>query len=200
MIDLFMQAAFTENLALSMFLGMCTFLALSNRFETALGLGAAIVVVQSLTVPLDQLVYRHLLAPGAWGWLGLPATDLSYLRLIAFIGVIAATVQVLELALERFSPRLHQALGLFLPLITVNCAVLAGSLFMADRNYDFVQSVVYGAGTGVGWALALLALTALRERLRYADLPRGLQGLGLTFVLAGLMSLGFAAFTGLGGP
>jgi Na+-transporting NADH:ubiquinone oxidoreductase subunit E len=199
MIDLFLQAALTENLALSLFLGMCTLLALSSRMQTALGLGMA-VVVQTLTVPINQLVHRQLLVEGAWAWLGMPAADLGFLKLIAFIGVIAAAVQILEMVLERFAPPLHRALGIFLPLITVNCAVLGGSLFMADRNYDFFESVVYGAGGGVGWALALIALTAIRERIRYADIPRGLQGLGITFLIAGLLSLGFSAFSRLGSP
>jgi Na+-transporting NADH:ubiquinone oxidoreductase subunit E len=200
MIDLFLQAALTENLALSLFLGMCTLLALSSRMQTALGLGMAVVVVQTLTVPINQLVHRQLLVEGAWAWLGMPAADLGFLKLIAFFGVIAAAVQILEMVLERFAPPLHRALGIFLPLITVNCAVLGGSLFMADRNYDFFESVVYGAGGGVGWALALIALTAIRERIRYADIPRGLQGLGITFLIAGLLSLGFSAFSRLGSP
>lgn len=200
MIDLFLQAAFTENLALSLFLGMCTLFAVSTRLQTALGLGAAIVVVQGLTVPLNQLVHRRLLVEGAWAWLGMPETDLTFLKLITFIGVIAATVQVLEMTLERFAPPLYAALGIFLPLITVNCAVLGGSLFMADRSYGFAQSVVYGVGGGVGWALALLVLTAIRERIRYADVPRGLGGLGIAFVVVGLMSLGFSVFGRLGAP
>jgi Na+-transporting NADH:ubiquinone oxidoreductase subunit E len=200
MIELFLQAALTENLALSLFLGMCTLLALSSRLQTALGLGLAVVVVQTLTVPINQLVHRHLLVEGAWAWLGMPEADLGFLKLIAFIGVIAATVQILEMVLDRFAPRLYQALGIFLPLITVNCAVLGGSLFMADRDYGFAESVVYGIGGGAGWALALIALTAIRERIRYADVPRGLHGLGLTFLLVGLMSLGFSAFSRLGAP
>jgi Na+-transporting NADH:ubiquinone oxidoreductase subunit E len=195
--EIFLRAALSENLALSLFLGMCTFLAVSNRLDTALGLGAAIVAVQMLTVPLNRLIYRHLLVEGAWSWLGLPEMDLSFLKLISFIGVIAAVVQILEMVLDRFAPGLYRALGIFLPLITVNCAVLGGSLFMVDRDYGFVDSVAYAAGSGAGWALAVIALAAIRERLKYADIPRGLQGLGITFVVAGLMSLGFVAFARL---
>lgn len=197
MTEIFVRAVLTENLALSLFLGMCTFLAISNRLETAWGLGLAIVAVQSLTVPLNNLLYRHLLVPGAWSFLGLPAIDLRFLKLITFIGVIAAAVQILELTLERLAPKLYRALGIFLPLITVNCAVLGGSLFMAERDYSFAQSVAYGAGSGVGWAVAVIALSAIRERLRYADIPKGLSGLGITFIVAGLMSLGFSAFARL---
>ena len=200
MIELFIYAAFVENLALTLFLGMCTFLAVSNRVETALGLGVAIIVVQALTVPLNHLLLSGLLVPGAWSWLGLPEVNLTFLKLVTFIGVIAAAVQVLEMTLERFASRLHRALGIFLPLITVNCAVLGGSLFMAERRYDLAQSVVYGIGTGFGWALAVVAFAAIRERVRYADVPRGLRGLGLSFLIAGLMSLGFAAFGRLALP
>lgn len=197
MIELFVRAALVENLALTMFLGMCTFLAVSKRVETAVGLGAAIVVVQALTVPLNYLLFTHLLAPGAWEWMGLPEVDLTFLKLVSFIGVIAAAVQVLEMVLERFAHGLHGALGIYLPLITVNCAVLGASLFMVERRYDLAQSVVYGVGSGVGWALAVIMLAAIRERVRYADVPRGLQGLGLGFLLTGLMSLGFLAFARL---
>lgn len=194
MIDLFLQAVFAENLALSLFLGMCTFLAVSNRVDTALGLGAAVIVVQTLTVPINHLVYAHLLDQGAWAWAGLPDIDLRFLKLITFIGVIAAVVQILEMVLEYYAFRLHRALGIFLPLITVNCAILGGSLFMVERHYTLAHSAVYGAGSGVGWALAVVALAAIRERIRYADIPKGLHGLGMSFILAGLMSLGFTAF------
>lgn len=196
--DLFWRAVFLEILALSFFLGMCTFLAVSKRVETAAGVGFAMIVVQAVTVPVNNLIYKYLLAPGALSWAGLADVDLSFLSLIAFIGVIAAMVQILEMTLEFHLPRLHRALGIFLPLLTVNCAILGGSLFMVERAYSFPQSVVYGIGTGTGWALAIVMLAALRERLKYADLPRGLEGLGITFIVAGLMSLGFMGFAGLG--
>lgn len=198
MLDLFFISAFQENLALSFFLGICTFLAVSKRVETAAGLGLAIIVVQTITVPLNNLIFNSLLLEGAWDWVGLPEVDLSFLKLIAFIGVIAAMVQILEMSLHRYAPALHRALGIFLPLITVNCAVLGGSLFMVERRYDFTESVVYGFGSGVGWALAIIAFAAIRERLKYSDIPRGLQGLGGAFLVTGLMSLGFSAFAGLG--
>jgi Na+-transporting NADH:ubiquinone oxidoreductase subunit E len=198
--ELLLRAVLVDNLALSLFLGMCTFLAVSNRLDTALGLGAAIIVVQTLTVPLNYLIHQYLLVEGAWAWFGLPQMDLTFLKLISFIGLIAAGVQILEMTLDRFAPKLYRALGIFLPLITVNCAVLGGSLFMVDKEYDFMQSVLYGIGTGFGWALAVVALAAIRERLKYSDIPAGLQGLGITFIVTGLMSLGFTAFGRLASP
>ncbi|MEQ8658622.1 MAG: NADH:ubiquinone reductase (Na(+)-transporting) subunit E [Hyphomicrobiales bacterium] len=198
MSDLLLAAIFQENLALSFFLGVCTFLAVSERFETAVGLGIAVVAVQTLTVPLNNLIFNGLLVEGAWGFLGLPEMDLTYLKLIAFIGVIAAFVQVLEMTLDRYVPVLYNALGVFLPLITVNCAILGGSLFMVERQYDFGESIVYGFGSGFGWALAIIAFAAIRERLKYANIPAGLQGLGIAFIVTGLMSLGFSAFAGVG--
>lgn len=197
MSDLLLAAIFQENLALSFFLGVCTFLAVSERFETAVGLGIAVVAVQTLTVPLNNLIFNGLLVEGAWGFLGLPEMDLTYLKLIAFIGVIAAFVQVLEMVLDRYVPVLYNALGVFLPLITVNCAILGGSLFMVERQYDFGESIVYGFGSGFGWALAVIAFAAIRERLKYANIPAGLQGLGIAFIVTGLMSLGFSAFAGV---
>lgn len=197
MSDLLLAAIFQENLALSFFLGVCTFLAVSERFETAVGLGIAVVAVQTLTVPLNNLIFNGLLVEGAWGFLGLPEMDLTYLKLIAFIGVIAAFVQVLEMVLDRYVPVLYNALGVFLPLITVNCAILGGSLFMVERQYDFGESIVYGFGSGFGWALAIIAFAAIRERLKYANIPAGLQGLGIAFIVTGLMSLGFSAFAGV---
>jgi Na+-transporting NADH:ubiquinone oxidoreductase subunit E len=197
MTDLLLAAIFQENLALSFFLGVCTFLAVSERFETAVGLGIAVVAVQTLTVPLNNLIFNGLLVEGAWGFLGLPKMDLTYLKLIAFIGVIAAFVQVLEMTLDRYVPVLYNALGVFLPLITVNCAILGGSLFMVERQYDFGESVVYGFGSGFGWALAIITFAAIRERLKYANIPAGLQGLGIAFIVTGLMSLGFSAFAGV---
>lgn len=197
MSDLLLAAIFQENLALSFFLGVCTFLAVSERFETAFGLGIAVIAVQTLTVPLNNLIFNGLLVEGAWGFLGLPEMDLTFLKLIAFIGVIAAFVQVLEMTLDRYAPALYNALGVFLPLITVNCAILGGSLFMVERQYDFTESVVYGFGSGFGWALAIITFAAIRERLKYANIPAGLQGLGIAFIVTGLMSLGFSAFAGV---
>jgi Na+-transporting NADH:ubiquinone oxidoreductase subunit E len=199
MTEIILRAIFAENLILSLFLGMCTFLAVSNRMETALGLGLAVIVVQGLSVPLNHLIFSYLLAEGAWAWAGLPEVDLRYLKLVCFIGVIAAMVQVLEMVLDRYSPRLYRALGIFLPLVTVNCAILGGSLFMVERRYDFADSVAYGVGSGMGWALAIVAMAAIRERLKYSDIPEGLQGLGAVFMVTGLMSLGFTAFAGIAG-
>ncbi|OSQ53147.1 NADH:ubiquinone reductase (Na(+)-transporting) subunit E [Marivita geojedonensis] len=192
--DLFLTAAFVDNMPLTLFLGLCTFLALSKRPEAAFGLGVAMTGVMGVTVPLNHLIYQGLLAPGAWAWAGMPELDLSYLSLIAFIGVIAASVQVLELLLDRFLPSIHAAFGVFLPLLTVQCAILAGSLFMVERSYSLAESVVFGLGSGFGFAVAVAMLAAIRSRLAYADLPAGLRGLGIAFVLAGLMSLGFASF------
>ena len=192
--SLFLSAALVDNMPLTLFLGLCTFLALSRRAESAVGLGIAMTGVLGVTVPLNWLIYQGLLAPGAWGWAGMPELDLSYLALIAFIGVIAATVQLLEMLLDRFFPAIHAAFGVFLPLLTVQCAILAGSLFMVDRGYDFGESVVFGLGSGVGFALAVVMLGAIRTRLAYADLPAGLRGLGIAFILTGIMSLGFASF------
>jgi len=196
--DIFIRSVFVENLALSFFLGMCTFLAVSKRVETAFGVGLAMTAVQTVTVPINNLIYLYLLAPGALAWAGLAQIDLSFLSLIAFIGVIAAMVQVLEMTLEFHLPKLHRSLGIFLPLITVNCAILGGSMFMVERSYTFAESIVYGLGSGIGWMLAIVMLAAIRERLKYSDIPEGLQGLGITFVVTGLMSLGFMGFAGLG--
>ena len=197
LLTLFVRAVFVENLALSFFLGMCTFLAVSKRVDTAIGLGLAVLVVQAITVPLNNLIYQYLLKAGALTWAGLPAVDLSFLGLVSYIGVIAAMVQLLEMTLDRFFPALYHALGIFLPLITVNCAILGGSLFMIERSYGFAESVVYGVGSGAGFALAVIALAGLREKMKYSDVPEGLQGLGITFITVGLMSLGFMAFSGI---
>ncbi len=194
---LFIKAVFVENLALSFFLGMCTFLAISKKIETALGLGASVIVIQTITVPVNNLIFNHVLQEGALSWAGLSEVDLSFLGFITYIGVIAAMVQILEMTLDRYFPLLYHGLGIFLPLITVNCAILGGSLFMVERDYDFGQSVVFGLGTGIGWALAITALAGIREKLKYSDVPDGLQGLGITFISAGLMSLGFMAFSGM---
>ena len=196
-LSLFVQAAFVENLALSFFLGMCMFLAVSKRVETAIGLGLAVLVVQSITVPLNNLIHGYLLREGALGWLGLGEVDLSFLALISFIGVIAAMVQIVEMTLERYFPALHQALGIYLPLVTVNCAILGGSLFMVERDYTFPESVVYGVGTGFGWFVAICALAGIREKLKYSDVPEGLRGIGITFVVVGLISLCFMGFSGI---
>jgi Na+-transporting NADH:ubiquinone oxidoreductase subunit E len=196
-VALFIRAAFVENLALSFFLGMCMFLAVSRQVETAIGFGIAVFVVQTITVPANNLIYHCLLADGALAWAGLPDVDLSFLGLISYVGVIAAIVQILEMVLERYFPALFRAFGIFLPLITVNCAILGGSLFMVQRAYGFTESVVYGAGTGFGWAFAITVLAGVRERLKYSDPPEGLRGLGLTFIVVGLISLGFMAFAGL---
>lgn len=197
---LFIQAMFVENMPLTFFLGLCTFLALSRRLESAIGLGAAMIVVMGITVPLNQLIYSAVLAPGAWSWAGMPEIDLSYLNLIAFIGLIAGTVQMLEMLLERFAPSVHASLGVFLPLLTVQCAILGGSLFMVERHYTFAQSLVFGLGSGAGFAVAVVMLAAIRTRMAYADLPAGLRGLGITFMLAGMMSLGFASFSQMVAP
>jgi Na+-transporting NADH:ubiquinone oxidoreductase subunit E len=196
-LSLFARVVFVENLALSFFLGMCTFLAVSKKIETAFGLGVAVIVVQAITVPVNNLILNVFLKPGALAWLGLGDTDLTFLGLICYIGVIAAMVQILEMALDRFFPALYHALGIFLPLITVNCAILGGSLFMVERGYDFAESVVYGVGSGFGWALAIVALAGLREKLKYSDVPPGLRGLGIAFMTAGLMSLAFMSFSGV---
>jgi Na+-transporting NADH:ubiquinone oxidoreductase subunit E len=196
-LSLLVRSIFIENLALSFFLGMCTFLAVSKKVETALGLGLAVVVVQSITVPANNLIYNLVLKEGALSWAGLEDVDLSFLGLITYIGVIAAMVQILEMALDKYFPALYHALGIFLPLITVNCAILGGSLFMVERGYDFGESVVYGLGSGMGWALAIVALAGVNEKLKYSDVPDGLQGLGITFITVGLMSLGFMSFSGI---
>ncbi|MCP5252315.1 MAG: NADH:ubiquinone reductase (Na(+)-transporting) subunit E [Nitrosomonas sp.] len=197
LVNLFITAVFVENLALSFFLGMCTFLAISKKIETALGLGIAVIVVQTLTVPINNLIYRYLLRDGALDWAGLSSVDLSFLGFVSYIGVIAAMVQILEMFLDRFVPALYNALGIFLPLITVNCAILGGTLFMVERDYTFAESVTYGLGSGFGWALAITAMAGVREKLKYSDVPDGLQGLGITFISAGLMALGFMAFSGI---
>jgi len=196
-INLFIQAAFVENLALSFFLGMCTFLAISKKVETAIGLGFAVIVVQVITVPVNYLIFNFLLQDGALAWAGLGEVDLSFLGLVCYIGVIAALVQILEMTLDRYFPKLYNALGIFLPLITVNCAILGGTLFMVERQYDLGESLVFGLGSGFGWAIALVGLAGIREKLKYSDVPDGLQGLGITFIIVGLMSLGFMGFSGI---
>ncbi len=196
-LSLLLKAVFVENMALSFFLGMCTFLAISKKIEAATGLGIAVVVVLTLTVPVNNLIYNNILREGALAWAGLPNTDLSFLGLITYIGVIAAIVQIMEMILDKYIPSLYSALGVFLPLITVNCAIMGAALFMVERDYNFGESVVYGFGAGLGWALAILALAGIREKLKYSDVPEGLRGLGITFITVGLMSLGFMSFSGI---
>jgi len=196
-VNLALRALFVENLALAFFLGMCTFLAISKKVETSLGLGIAVIVVQTITVPTNNLIYNHLLKGGALEWAGLGDVDLSFLGLITYIGTVAAIVQILEMFLDRYVPALYNALGIFLPLITVNCAILGGTLFMVERAYTFPESVVYGFSSGAGWALAIVLLAGIREKLKYSDVPAGLQGLGITFVAAGLMAMVFLAFSGI---
>lgn len=196
-LSLFVRAVFIENMALAFFLGMCTFIAISKKIGAAIGLGIAVIVVLTLTVPLNNLIYTYVLANGALSWAGLPNVDLSFLGLITYIGVIAAVVQIMEMVLDKYVPALYNALGVFLPLITVNCAIMGGALFMVERDYDFGESIVFGAGSGVGWALAIVALAGIREKLKYSDVPEGLRGLGITFIVVGLMSLGFMSFGGI---
>lgn len=196
-LSLFFKAVFVENLALAFFLGMCTYLAVSKRVSTATGLGIAVIVVQGITVPVNWALYNCILKEGALSWCGLGHLDLSFLQLISFIGVIAAMVQVLEMALDKFFPKLYNALGIFLPLITVNCAILGGSLFMVERNYTFAQSAQYGVYSGVGWALAIMVLAAVTEKMKYSDVPAGLRGLGITFITVGLLAMGFLTFSGI---
>ena len=196
-LSLFLTCVFLENMALAFFLGMCTFIAIS---KTAIGLGIAVTIVQAITVPANNLLYQFLLSEGALAHTLGPSfasVDLSFLGFISYIGVIAAIVQILELVLDRFFPALYNALGIFLPLITVNCAILAGSLFMDQRGYDLGESVVYGFGSGFGWALAIIALAAVREKLRYSNIPVGLRGLGITFITVGLVAMAFMAFSGI---
>ncbi len=196
-LSLFIRAVFIENMALAFFLGMCTFIAVSKKIQAAIGLGIAVVVVLTITAPVNNLIYNYLLKDGALAWAGFPDLDLSFLGLLSYIGVIAAIVQILEMFLDKFVPALYNALGVFLPLITVNCAILGSSLFMVERDYNFTESVVFGAGSGVGFALAITALAGIREKLKYSDIPHGLQGLGITFIIVGLMSLGFMSFGGI---
>lgn len=198
-LSLALKSIFAENLALSLFLGMCTFLAVSKSVKTAMGLGIAVIVIQGITVPANNLIYNHLLKQGALSWLGseYAGYDLSFLGLISYIGVIAAMVQILEMTLDRFFPALYNQLGIFLPLITVNCAILGGSLLMVERDYSFGESVTFGVSSGFGWALAIVLLAGIREKLKYSDVPKPLQGLGITFITVGLMSLAFLSFSGI---
>jgi len=196
-ISIIVKSIFIENLALSFFLGMCTFLAVSKNVKTALGLGVAVIAIQAITVPANNLIYQYLLKENALSWAGVQDSNLEFLGLISYIGVIAAMVQILEMTLDKYFPPLYNALGIFLPLITVNCAILGGSLFMVEREYTFIQSVEFGIGSGVGWAMAIAALAGIREKLKYSDVPHGLRGLGITFIIVGLMAMAFMAFGGI---
>ena len=195
-LNLFITAVFVENIALAYFLGMCTFLAISKNVKAAGGLGMAVIAVLTITVPINNFIYMNFLKPGALAWMGIPNSDLEFVGLITYIGIIAAVIQILEMFLDKYVPALYNALGSFLPLITVNCAILGASLFMVERSYTFTESIVYGFGAGAGWALAILALAGVRERLKYADIPEGLQGLGITFITVGLMCFAFMSFGG----
>ena len=197
LLSLFVRTVFIENIALSLFLGMCTFFAISKEVKAAFGLGIAVVGVLAITVPLNNIIYTYVLKEGALSWAGLENTNLEFVELITYIGVIAAAVQILEMFLDKYVPVLYNQLGIFLPLITVNCAILGASLIMVEKNYNFIESVTYGLGAGFGWALAIVLLAGIREKLKYSDLPKGLRGLGGTFIIVGLMSFGFMSFGGI---
>ena len=198
-LSLAVKAIFVENMALAFFLGMCSFLAVSRKVETAVGLGTAVIFVLGITVPMNNLIYNYLLKEGALVWVSpaLAGYDLSFLGFLTYIGTIAAMVQIVEMTLDRYMPGLYAALGVFLPLIAVNCAILGASLWMVERDYTLGESTVFGLGAGIGWALAIIALAAIRERLRYSNIPAGLRGLGITFIITGLMAIGFMAFSGI---
>lgn len=196
-IDIIFRSMFIENMPLSFFLGMCTFLAISKQVKSAIGLGAAVLFLQAITVPINNLILNTLLKPGALAWAGQPDIDLSFLGLLTYIAIIAAVVQVLEMVMDRFLPGLYNTLGIFLPLLTVNCAILGGTLFMVERDYTFGESIAYGIGSGAGFFLAVVALAGIRERSEYADPPAGLKGLGMTFVCAGLMAIAFMGLAGM---
>ena len=197
LIGIGLNSVFVGNILLAYFLGMCSFLAISKNLKTATGLGLAVIFVLTITTPANWLIYHFLLAPGALTWAGLPEVNLGFLKLVLFIAVIAAIVQAVEMVIDRYSPALYAALGVFLPLITVNCAILGTSLFMVERDYNFSESVVYGMGSGVGWCLAIVAMAAIQQKLRYADIPKGLQGFGISMITTGLMAIGFMLFAGI---
>jgi Na+-transporting NADH:ubiquinone oxidoreductase subunit E len=197
LVSIFINSVFVGNILLAYFLGMCSFLAISSNMEPAVGLGFAVTFVLSITAPANWLVYHYLLAPGALAWAGLPLVDLSFLKFIIFIAVIAAIVQALEMIIDRYSPPLYMALGVFLPLIAVNCAILGASLFMVERDYNFIESVVFGASSGIGWMLAIVTMAGIRQKLRYADVPSGLEGFGISMIIAGLMAMAFMLFSGI---
>ncbi len=197
LLGLFVRSVFIENMALAFFLGMCSFMAMSKKINAAIGLGIAVIVVQTLTVPANNLILTYLLKEDALAWAGVTGVDLTFLSFISFIGVIAAIVQIMEIVMDKYLPALYNALGVFLPLITVNCVIMAGSLFMVERDYHFTESVIYGLGSGVGWAIAIVVLASIKEKMKYSDVPEGLRGLGITFITVGLMSLGFMSFGGI---
>ena len=196
-LSIFIKSIFIENMALAFFLGMCTFMAVSKKVDTAIGLGIAVAFVQAITVPVNNLIYQYVLKEGALAWAGLEAVDLTFLGLITYIGVIAAMVQILEMILDKFVPSLYNSLGIFLPLITVNCAILGGSLLMVERDYNVGEATVFGLGSGIGFAIAIIALAGIRERMRYSNVPKGLRGLGITFIISGLMAIAFMLFSGI---
>ncbi len=197
LLSLFVRSVFIENMALAFFLGMCSFLAMSKKINAAIGLGIAVIVVQTVTVPANNLILNYLLKEDALAWAGVTGVDLTFLSFISFIGVIAAIVQIMEMVMDKFLPALYNALGVFLPLITVNCVIMGGSLFMVERDYHFTESVIYGLGSGTGWAIAIVLLAGILEKMKYSDVPEGLRGLGITFITVGLMSLGFMSFGGI---
>ena len=197
LVSIFVNSVFVGNILLAYFLGMCSFLAVSKNLTTSLGLGVAVIFVLTITTPVNWLIYSFLLAPGAMNWAGLPQVDLSFLKLILFIAVIAGIVQLVEMVIDRYSQALYNALGVFLPLITVNCAILGASLFMVERSYTFGETLVYGAGSGIGWALAIISMATIKWKLRYADVPQGLQGFGINMIITGLMAMAFMLFSGI---
>ena len=197
LISIFVDSVFVGNILLALFLGMCSFLVVSKNLQTSLGLGIAVVFVLTITTPVNWLIYSYLLAPGALAWAGLPDVDLSFLKLILFIAIIAGIVQMVEMVIDRYSQALYNALGVFLPLITVNCAVLGVSLFMVERSYTFAETVVYGVGSGIGWLLAIVSMATIKIKLRYADVPEGLQGFGINMITTGLMAMAFMLFSGI---
>lgn len=197
LVSLFVNSVFVGNILLAYFLGMCSYLSVSKNLQTSVGLGLAVTFVLAITTPANWLVYHYLLAPGALAWAGLPQIDLSYLKLVLFIAVIAGMVQVVEMVIDRYSQGLYNALGVFLPLITVNCAILGASLFMVERRYTFGESVVYGVGSGMGWLLAIVSMATIMQKLRYADVPKGLEGFGIRMIVTGLMAMAFMLFSGI---
>jgi Na+-transporting NADH:ubiquinone oxidoreductase subunit E len=197
LLSLFIRSVFIENMALAFFLGMCSFMAMSKKINAAIGLGIAVIVVQTVTVPANNLILTYLLKEDALAWAGVTGVDLTFLSFISFIGVIAAIVQIMEIVMDKYMPALYNALGVFLPLITVNCVIMGGSLFMVERDYHFAESVIYGFGSGAGWAIAIVVLACLKDKMKYSDVPEGLRGLGITFITVGLMSLGFMSFGGI---
>ena len=197
LLSIFLNSVFVGNILLAYFLGMCSFVAISKNMDTSIGLGFAVVFVLTITAPVNWLIYNYLLAPGALSWAGFPEVDLSFLKFITFIAVIAVMVQAVEMVIDRFSPALYSSLGVFLPLIAVNCAILGTSLFMVERNYSFLESMVFGTGSGVGWMLAIVSMAAIRIKLKYAIVPKGLEGFGITMIVTGLMAMGFMLFSGI---